>query len=384
MPIPVWALTIGAFGIGTGEFVMVGLLPRVARDLDVSPTRAGLLVSGYAMGVVVGAPLMAALTRRLPRKTTLLAMMGLFVAGNLLCAVAPGYHALLAARVITALAHATFFGIGSVVAAELAGARQKASAIAAMFSGVTLANVVGVPLGTFVGQSVGWRTTYAGVSVLGVLALMAVAVLVPRMGARAPAPVLRELQVLIRPRVLLVFAVTILTYASLLALLTYVALLLVRIGGFSEGSVSAILLLFGGGFVVGNAAGGKLADRALMPTLCGFLALLAVVLAAFSITIHHQGLALVTMFLLGVAGFGVVPALQLRAVAQAEGAPNLASSANIAAFNLGNAAGAYLGGQVLERTGGLESIPWVAALITVGALGAALVSGYLDRRAART
>lgn len=313
LPLALWALAICAFGIGTGEFVVAGLLLNVAGDLKVSTSTAGLLVTGYALGVVVGAPLVTALTRRLPRKTILLVLMGLFVVGNLLCAVAPNYAMLMSARVITGLAHAAFFGIGSVIAAELVPPGKQASAIAIMFTGVTLANVLGVPLGTLIGQAFGWRFTFWAVTILGVLAIVSIAVLVPRVPHDDGAPSIRqELRVIRRPQVLLAFAMTTFGQGSVITVLTYITPILVKITGFTERAVSPILLLFGVGFVVGNTLGGKLADRWLMPSLLGILTMLAAVLAGFTITSHDQVATLLTVFLFGAAAFGIVPGLQLR------------------------------------------------------------------------
>ncbi len=380
LPLALWALAVCAFGIGTGEFVVAGLLLNLAGDLKVSTSTAGLLVTGYALGVIVGAPLVTVLTRRLPRKTLLLVLMGLFVVGNLLCAVAPNYAMLMSARVITGLAHAAFFGIGSVIAAELVPPGKQASAIAIMFTGVTLANVLGVPLGTLIGQAFGWRFTFWSVTFLGVLAIVSITVLVPRMPHDGAPSIRQELRVIRRPQVLLAFAMTTFANGGVLTVLTYITPILVKITGFTESAVSPILLLFGVGFVVGNTLGGKLADRWLMPSLLGILTILAAVLAGFTITSHDQVATLVTVFLFGAAAFGIVPGLQLRVVDKAKGAPNLASTFNIAAFNLGIAGGAYLGGLVLDSQLGLNAVPWVGALVTAAGIAVTAFSWSLDRR----
>lgn len=379
-PLALWALAICAFGIGTGEFVVAGLLLNVAGDLKVSTSTAGLLVTGYALGVVVGAPLLTPLTRRLPRKTILLVLMGLFVVGNLLCALAPNYAMLMSARVITGLAHAAFFGIGSVIAAELVPPGKQASAIAIMFTGVTLANVVGVPLGTLIGQSFSWRFTFLAVTIIGVLAIVSIAVLVPRVPHNSALSIRQELRVIRRPQVLLAFVMTTFAQGSIITVLTYITPILIKISGFTERAASPILLLFGVGFVVGNTLGGKLADRWLMPSLLGILTMLAAVLAGFTITSHNQVATLLTVFLFGVAAFGIVPGLQLRVVDKAKGAPNLASAFNIAAFNLGSAGGAYLGGLVLDSQLGLNAVPWVGALVAAGSIAVTAFSWSLDRR----
>ena len=375
-----WALAGCAFAVGTGEFVVAGLLLNIAGDLHVSTSRVGLLVSVYALGVVVGAPLSILLTRRLPRKQALLALMGLFVLGNLLCAVAPSYTMLMGARFITGLAHAAFFGIGSVIAAEVVPSGQRASAIAVMFTGVTLANVLGVPLGTLVGQSLGWRFTFWMVTLLGVAALLTIATLMRHVPQKEAAGSFKELHILRRPQVLMAFAMTTLGMGSVVTVLTYIAPILVKISGFNERAVSPILLLFGLGFVAGNTIGGKLADRRLMASLLGTLVALASVLAAFAVTSHNRLATLVTVFLFGVTAYGMVPGLQMRVVGEGAEAPNLASTFNIAAFNIGSAGGALLGGLVLDSRLGLRAVPWVGALVASASAVVIAWSWFLERR----
>ncbi len=380
LPAALWALALCLFGFGTGEFVVAGLLLKISSDLKVSTSSTGLLVSGYAIGVVVGALLVPALTRRLPRKTALLVLMGWFVAGNLLCALAPGYAMLMSARVVTGLSHAAFFGLGSVIAAELVAPDKRASAIAIMFSGLTLAYLLGLPLGTFIGQAFGWRFTFWTVTLLGVLAILGILALVPRLPLEHTLSIWQELCVVRRPQVLLGFAMTAFGNGSVVTVLTYIAPILVKNPGFTERAVSPILLLFGVGFVVGNTVGGKLADRRLMPSLLGILTVLAVVLAGFTFTSHYKIATLLTVFLLGAAAFGIVPGLQLRVVDKSKGAPNLASAFNIAAFNVGSAGGAYLGGVVLDSGFGLNAVPWVGALVTAVAISVTAFSWSLDLR----
>jgi DHA1 family inner membrane transport protein len=370
-----WALALCLFGFGTGESVVPGLLLKIASDLKVSTSSAGLLVSGYAIGVVVGA-----LTRRLPRKTALLVLMGWFVAGNLLCALAPGYAMLMSARVITGLSHAALFGLGSVIAAELVAPDKRASAIAIMFSGLTLAYVLGLPLGTFIGQTFGWRFTFWTITLLGVLAITGIFALVPRLPPEHTLSIRQELRVVRRPQVLLGFAMTAFGNGSVVTVLTYIAPILVKNAGFTEAAVSPILLLFGVGFVVGNTVGGKLADWRLMPSLLGILTALAVVLAGFAFTSHYKIATLLTVSLLGAAAFAIVPGLQLRVVDKSKGAPNLASAFNIAAFNVGSAGGAYLGGVVVDSGFGLNAVPLVAALVTAVAICVTAFSWSLDFR----
>jgi MFS transporter, DHA1 family, inner membrane transport protein len=380
LPAALWALALCVFGFGTGESVVAGLLLKIATNLNVPTSSAGLLVSGYAIGVVVGALLVPALTRRLARKTALLLLMGWFVSGNLLSALAPGYAMLISARVITGLSHAAFFGLGSIIAAELVTPDKRASAIAIMFTGLTLAYVLGLPLGTVIGQAFGWRFTFLAVTLLGVLAILGILALVPRLPQEHTVSIRQELSVVRRPQVLLGFAMTAFGNGSVVTVLTYIAPILVTNAGFPERAVGPILLLFGIGFVVGNAAGGKLADWRLMPSLLGILAVLAVVLAGFAFTSHYKIATLLTVFLLGTAAFGIVPGLQLRVVDKSKGAPKLASAFNIAAFNLGSAGGAYLGGVVIDSGLGLNAVPWVGALVAVVAISVTTFSWSLDLR----
>ncbi|MNK65479.1 Inner membrane transport protein YdhP [compost metagenome] len=386
MPIALLALTAGAFGIGTTEFVIMGLLLQVSTDLQVSITAAGLLISGYALGVAVGAPVLTIATRKLPRKTVLLALMAIFTLGNLACALAPNYEMLMAARVITSLAHGTFFGVGSVVATGLVAPERRASAIAIMFTGLTAATLLGVPAGAWLGLQLGWRSTFWAVTLIGVLAFVVLAAFVPRMkGEAKPAPLREELAVLARPQVLLGLAMTVLGFAGVFVVYTYIQPLLTQVTGLSESAVSPILLVFGGGLAVGNILGGKLADRAPMAAVLGTLVALAVVLGAMQFTIGTPFTAVVFVGLLGVASFATVAPMQLRVLEKASGAgQNLASSLNIAAFNLGNALGAWVGGVTIDHGPGLRALGWVAALLTLVGLAIALWSRALDRRAQQT
>ncbi|MCY1513764.1 Inner membrane transport protein YdhP [compost metagenome] len=386
MPIALLALTAGAFGIGTTEFVIMGLLMQVSTDLQVSITAAGLLISGYALGVAVGAPVLTIATRKLPRKTVLLALMAIFTLGNLACALAPNYEMLMAARVITSLAHGTFFGVGSVVATGLVAPERRASAIAIMFTGLTAATLLGVPAGAWLGLQLGWRSTFWAVTLIGVLAFVVLAAFVPRMkGEAKPAPLREEIAVLARPQVLLGLAMTVLGFAGVFVVYTYIQPLLTQVTGLSESAVSPILLVFGGGLAVGNILGGKLADRAPMAAVLGTLVALAVVLGAMQFTIGTPFTAVVFVGLLGVASFATVAPMQLRVLEKASGAgQNLASSLNIAAFNLGNALGAWVGGVTIDHGPGLRALGWVAALLTLVGLAIALWSRALDRRAQKT
>lgn len=385
MPPAVLALTAGAFGIGTTEFIIMGLLLQVAADMHVSVPVAGLLISGYALGVFVGAPVLTLAMRRMPRKTVLLALMAIFTLGNAACALAPNYEWLMAARVLTSLAHGTFFGVGSVVATSLVAEDKRASAIATMFIGLTVATLLGVPFGAWFGLMLGWRAAFWAVTVIGVVAFAVVAVLVPGHVGHGDRPVslADEAAVLGRPQVLLGLAMTVFGFAGLFVVFTYIQPILTRFTGFSEAAVSPILLVFGVGLAIGNVAGGKLADRGLACALIGTLAALAIVLLGLAAVLSVKIPAVMLILLLGVAAFATVAPLQLR-VLEAAGphGRTLASSLNIAAFNLGNALGAWAGGVTIDRGFGLSALPLVAAGITAIGLVLALWSLQLDRRPA--
>lgn len=381
MPAALYALTAGAFGIGTTEFVIMGLLMEIGQDFHVSIASAGLLITGYALGVVLGAPIMTALTARWPRKRVLISLMVLFTLGNLACALAPDYGTLMAARVLTAFAHGAFFGVGSVVATSLVPREKQASAIAIMFTGLTAANILGVPFGTWLGQTFDWRATFWAVTAIGIVATIAAAWLVPAKDEVAAPRLGDEMRAVLRPQVLLGFLITVLGFGGVFAAFTYIAPILTQVTGLPAGWVAPILLLFGGGLVVGNLVSGKLSDRALMPTLVGSLVLLAVLLLAMTWASQNAITAIIGVGLLGAAGFATVPPLQLRVLGQAKGAPNMASALNIGAFNLGNAIGAWLGGAAIDAGLGLTSVFWIGSLITVAGLAVTLISWRLDARA---
>ncbi|GAA2836584.1 MFS transporter [Kitasatospora paracochleata] len=390
MPLALLALAIGAFGIGTTEFVIMGLLPQVARTFDVTVPTAGLLTTGYALGVVVGAPLLAVLGTRIPRKRMLMLLMGLFVVGNLITAAAPTFGVALAGRITASLAHGAFFGIGSIVAADLVAPQKKAGAIAMMFTGLTVANVVGVPLGTMIGQQIGWRITFLLVAALGVLGLAGIGALVPAArphrtgsgtaGGTGAVGLRRELAAFRNVQVVLAMLMTVLGFGGVFAAITYIAPMMTDAAGYAEGSVTWLLVLFGLGMVAGNLIGGRYADRRLMPMLFVTLAGLATVLAAFSFTAHSKPLAAVTIPLIGALGFATVPPLQKRVLDQTGDAPTLASAVNIGAFNLGNALAAWLGGLVLGAGYGPTTPNWIGAALAASALALAVLSAAIERR----
>lgn len=385
MPLALWALTLSAFAIGTTEFVIVGLLPVIAADLAVSLPSAGLLVSLYALGVAIGAPVLTALSSKMPRKTLLIGLMALFTVGNLLGAMAPDYYSLMLARVLTGMAHGVFFSIGSTIATSLVPKEKAASAIALMFTGLTVALVTGVPLGTFVGQYLGWQAVFYAVAALGFIAMIGSAILVPNnLPQQKSATFTEQLQVLTEPRLLMVYAKTALGYGGSFIAFTYLAAILQDVSGFSTDHIALLMLLYGVSVAVGNIWGGKLADKkgpiaALKLIFLG----LAAVLFVLSFTAPHPVLAALTVLLWGAVAFGNVPGLQLYVVRQAEiytpKAVDVASGLNIAAFNLGIAFGAWAGGLVVSQFG-LMYTPWIGALIVLLAYGLTHISGKLDQK----
>ncbi|WP_160667554.1 MFS transporter [Pseudarthrobacter sp. ATCC 49987] len=371
MPIGLIALALGGFGIGLTEFVIMGLLPEVAADFQVSEATAGWLISGYALAVVVGALLLTAAVTRFERKPVLAVLMVLFIAGNLVSAIAPDYALMMTGRIIAALAHGAFFGIGAVVAASMVAPTKKAGAIAIMFTGLTAANVLGVPFGTMLGQAAGWRSTFWAITGIGVLALVGILTLVPRTGAgEVAAGGLRgELRAFRSGQVWLSILVTILGYGGMFGAFTYIAYTLTEVTGFSASTVPWLLILFGVGLFIGNTVGGKAADRNVDRTLLVALSALVVVLVAFAFTSGSQPMTIASMVLLGGFGFATVPGLQMRVMKYATTAPALASGANIGAFNVGNALGAWLGGVTITAGLGYTSPIWAGAGITLLGLG---------------
>ncbi|TAA43324.1 MFS transporter [Pseudoxanthomonas winnipegensis] len=383
MPLAVYALTAGAFGIGTTEFVIMGLLMQVATDLHVDLASAGLLISGYALGVFVGAPVLTAATARMPRKAVLVALMVVFTVGNLACALAPNYALLMAARVVTSLAHGTFFGVGAVVATSLVPEARKASAISIMFTGLTVATLLGVPAGAWLGLHHGWRATFWAVTAIGVVATLVIATLVPHdRNAPAPGSLREEAAAVLRAPVLLGLLMTVLGFGGMFTVYTYIQPLLTQVTGFAEAAVSPILLVFGVGMILGNLLGGRLADRSLRPALLGTLLALAVAMGLIGLALHSRWAMVVLTGLLGAAAFATVSPLQLWVLQKARGAQSLASSLNIGAFNLGNALGAWLGGVVLARGAGLTALPWIGALVPLSALVVAAWALRLEARSA--
>jgi DHA1 family inner membrane transport protein len=376
---PLMALAVAAFGIGTSEFIIMGLLPNLAEDFHVSIPKAGALVTAYALSVTIGSPLVAMATARLERKHALLLLMGVFIAGNLACALAPTYNLLFLARVLTALCHGAFFGIGSVVAANLVPRNQRAQAIALMFSGLTLANVLGVPAGTALGQALGWRASFWAIVPIGVIAAGAVLWLVPQQ-TQVTSRLIHEFRVLRSPRVLLVLAMSVLCSASLFCVFTYIAPMLETVTGVSPHGVTIVLLLFGVGITVGNLAGGALSDWKPMRFLVMSLLTLLVALTCLYFAAPFVIPMVAAVLVWGAITFAAGTPLQARIVEQASAAPNLASTLNQGAFNLGNASGATIGGMLLTAGFGYRQLPIASGLIAMCTLALALLSVRLDRK----
>lgn len=389
MPIALFALTLSAFAIGTTEFVIVGLVPTIAQDLGVTLPSAGLLVSLYALGVAIGAPVLTALTGRWNRKVVLLSLMGLFIIGNILAWMAPNYSSLITARILTGLAHGVFFSIGSTIATSLVTKEKEASAIAIMFTGLTVALVTGVPLGTFIGQTFGWRATFLTVAALGAIALIGSTVLVPRnLKQSKPATLRQQLEVITHPRLLLVYAMTAIGYGGTFTAFTYLTPILEDVTGFAPGMVSLLLLVYGVSVAAGNIWGGKLADR-FGPTTALYIVFggLAAILFVLTFSAYNPVTAVITLLVWGAFAFGNVPGLQVYVVQLAERytphSVDVASGLNIAAFNIGIAVGAWLGGHVVADMG-LMNTPWIGGVIVLSALFLTRISATLDNHETAT
>ena len=385
MPLALWALTLSAFAIGTTEFVIVGLIPTIANDLSVNLPSAGLLVSLYALGVAIGAPVLTALTGTLNRKWLLIGLMSLFILGNMLAWAAPGYNSLIVARILTGLAHGVFFSIGSTIATRLVPKEKEASAIALMFTGLTVALVTGVPLGTWIGQHFGWRATFLVVSALGLIAMIGSAILVPNNLKQSPsASLVKQMSVLVKPRLLLVYAMTAVGYGGTFVAFTFLASILESVSGFPSSAIGLIMLVYGVSVAIGNIWGGKMADRIGPISALSYIFLaLAAVLVLFYFTAPYPWLALLTVLVWGAFAFGNVPGLQVYVVQIAERETphgvDVASGLNIAAFNIGIALGALIGGHIVDQYRLIDTA-WVGAAIVLVALVLTRFSGYLDKK----
>ncbi|ANS76856.1 arabinose transporter permease [Paenibacillus yonginensis] len=377
-PISILSLTVGAFAIGMTEFVIMGILPNVAQDLNVSIPTAGQLITMYALGVAVGAPILTILTHRIPQKLLLCLLMVIFIVGNGVSVIAPNYAFLMGARLLTALTHGTFFGVGAVIASNLVKPDRRAGAVSIMMAGLTIANIIGVPVGTFIGQHLGWRASFATISLMGVVALIGVMIFIPKIKQDESGGILQQVSALVKPKLLLFLFVAALGNAGLFAVFTYITPLLTQITGFAESNVTWILVLFGCGVTIGNIIGGKLADWKLMPSVLGIYLTTSVLLTILTFTIHSHVAAVLTIFLWGMASFAVMPGMQIRVMNLAKGAPALASTSSHSAGNLGNAAGAFIGGWTINQLS-IGALPWVGAVL----VGLGLVIGAISCAAER-
>ena len=381
--LPLLTLTLATFAIGTTEFVIAGLLPEISAGLDVSIPSAGLLVTGYALGVAIGGPILAISTNRLPRKLALLILMGIFVVGHVLCAVAPGYGLLMVARVITSFCHGAFFGIGSVVAARMVPPDRRASAVALMWSGIAASNILGVPAGAALGHALGWRSTFWAVTIIGIMATAAIAIWLPDTGRTGRTKLVREFKVLARPQVLLALALTIVLCAGTFSVFTYIAPLLIETTGIAPSSLPFYLVIFGVGGVIGMQVGGRFADKNLMASIIGVFAGLVVIYLTLLFALQSPISAIVMMFVWGFAIYFPAAPIQIRVVNAATEAPNLASTLIQSGFNLGNALGPFAGAAALSVGFSYGLLPWLGAGLAMAGVGIALWSMALDRRVAQ-
>lgn len=380
LPAGLWALALGGFGIGLTELCVMGLLPQIAAQFGVSEATAGSLVSVYAIAVAIGALGLTVLVRRIERRAVLLGLVVLFIAGNLISAVAWSFDALLAGRVLAALCHGAFFSVGSVVAADLVAEDRRASAIALMFGGLTLSTVIGTPLGTLLGQTVGWRSVFWALAGIGVLTLVGIRLLVDRNPVDAASSLRSELTVFLSGRVWLSSLVSMLAFGALIGPYTYIAFILTGASGFTVGQVPWLLLLFGIGTFVGNMIGGRAADRHLDKSLAALLILLASALAGLALTVRLPVAVVIGLLMWSAFGYASAPGLQLRLIDRAPQAPTLGSGLNIASLNAGNALGAWLGGVVLVAGHGDQSPLWVGSALACGAVAALSLAVMADRR----
>ena len=382
MPIALFALAVGAFGIGLTEFVIAGILPQIAAEFSVSIPKAGMMATSYALGVFVGAPVLTVLGSRVPRKAMLIALAGIFTLGNVITALAPTMAVAIVGRIITSFNHGAFFGIGSIIAASLVAPGRQASAIAFMFSGLTLANLLGVPAGTWLAQTFSWRVVFLVIAGVGLLTMASVAILVPRIAKGKTIALRNELRAFVDPQVLLVMGITIFGPAAFFTSITYIAPMMVQEAGFSEGGVAGLMVLFGLGLAVGNWVGGRFADRSLFGTLFVTLAAQGLVLMVFWMEVENQWIAGMSVFLMAAFGFATVSPIQKLVMERASqaGAPTMAASVNIGMFNLGNALGAWAGGVTIAAGFGLASPNWAGAILSFIALGLAYLAWLTARK----
>lgn len=378
-PIAIWMLAIGAFAIGMTEFVIMGLLPNVARDFGVSVSQAGQLITGYALGVAIGGPILVMLTIKWNRKMLLLVLMAIFIFGNIVASLSPSYGVMLASRIITSLAHGSFFGIGSILAASMVKPAYRASAMALMFMGLSLSNILGVPFGTLIGQNFGWQMTFVVIAIIGVCAFIGIIFFVPKTKPNNDASVLNELKILKEKRLWLTLAVTLFGFSSVFAYFTYISSVLIDVSHVAENLISYILIIFGVGVTLGNIIGGKLADwnlnKALKIIFVTFI--LYFILLYF---VQMNGFLMVAgVFFFGLIGFSMSPSLQFKSTLISQDAPTLASTLNQSAFNLGNALGAFLGGVVVTQLP-VASLSLIAPILTLIGLVFLVISIQVEKK----
>ena len=387
MPIALFALALGGFGIGLTEFGTIGLLPQIGSDFDISAATAGYLVSGYALSVALGGILITIAVTKLERKKVLLCLMSLFIAGNLMSGLAATFPMMMVGRVVSALCHGAFFGIGAVVATDLVDITKKARALSIMFTGLTVANVLGVPFGTWIGQQFGWHSTFLAISGIGVAAFVAIMILVPidkpHDLATGPRSIRQELRSFKQRQVWYSLFVTIFGFGGMFGGFTYIAYTLTRVTHFADSSIPYILFLFGVGVFIGNNIGGRSADKHLKATISGYLGALFVILIIFAQVATNKPAAVISILVMGVLGFAPVSAVQMRVMRYASNAPTLASGANIASFNIGNTIGASAGGFLIAQNFGYTSPLWSAAALTLIALIIFYIADLDEKRVAR-
>jgi len=383
LPASLLWLTTGAFAIGMTEFLVMGLLPNVASDLGVSISQAGQIITSYALGVAIGAPILTILTHSVAKKPLLVLLMFIFIVGNALSMVAPTYPLLIMARVLTALAHGTFLGAGTLIATYLVPEHRKGTAVAQVLSGLMIANIIGVPFGTFIGQQFGWRASFGVITVLGIVALLGIWKKIPVIQDKHEVSILQEIKAVLKPQVLLTLLAGLFGCASIFALFTYITPLLQELSGFQPQTVTWILVVIGVSVTIGNLLGGKLADWKIMPSITVGFAITAVILAVLSVTIHNPILAVITLFLWGVSSFIILPIIQLRTMELASEAPMLVATSNHAFLNVGNAFGAYIGGVTITHYG-LSMVPWLSSLLALTGFLVIIVIILTSRKKVRT
>ncbi|MGY4647352.1 MFS transporter [Mycobacterium sp. URHB0021] len=383
LKLAILALALGGFGIGTNEFVAMGLLPDIATSLHISEPTAGHVISTYALGVVIGAPVLAAVTARVPRKAILLVLMAVFTLGNVATVFAPNYDSLIVARFVAGVPHGAFFGIAALVAARLLGPGNRAKAVAQVMTGLTVATVIGVPMASWLGQALGWRSAFALVVVIGITTLSAIWLWLPDIGATHSTSPLTELGALKRPQVWLALIVGMVGFGGMFAVYTYVATTLTDVAGLSRALVPVALMVFGAGMVVGNLVGGKMADKSVVGSLYAVIGTLGVMLAVFVVASHNPWTAMLLLFAIGASGGAIAPALQTRLMDVAADAQTLAAALNHSALNIANASGAWIGGLVIAAGYGYTAPAAAGAVLAAAGVVVLTSSVLLQRRSTR-